>query len=49
MERIQTDAGTYFTSKGFQEGLSVYGVQLTLAAPDHQEMYGQVEVPWRTL
>ena len=28
MERIQTDAGTQFTSKEFQEGLSVHGVRL---------------------
>ena len=26
MERIQTDTGTQFTSKKFQEGLSVRGV-----------------------
>ena len=49
MERIQTDAGTHFTSKDFQEGLSVRGVRLELAAPDHQEMNGQVEVEWLTL
>ena len=28
MEIIQTDAGTQFTSKDFQEGLSVRGVRL---------------------
>ena len=28
---IQTDAGTYFTFKNFQEGLSVSGVRLALA------------------
>ena len=42
MERVQTDAGTPFTYKEFQEGLSVCGVQLELAAPDHQEINGQV-------
>ena len=35
MERIKTDADTQFTSKEFQEGLSVRGVRLALAAPDH--------------
>ena len=44
MERIQTDAGTQFTSKQFQEGISVRGVRLALDAPDYQEMNGQVEV-----
>ena len=36
IEKIQTDAGTQFTSKEFWEGLYVRGVQLTLAATDHQ-------------
>ena len=37
----------YLASKDFQEGISVRGVQLSLAAPDHQEMCVQVEVTWR--
>ena len=37
MERIKTDAGTQFTSKEFQERLSVHGLQLSPAAPYHQE------------
>ena len=49
MDRIQNCAGTQFTSKEFQEDLSVHGVRLSLAAPDHQEMNGQVEVIWRIL
>ena len=49
MERIQTDAVTRFTSKKFHEGLSIRGVQLELAAPDHQEMNIQFEVTWQTL
>ena len=49
MERIQTDAGTQFISKEFQEGLSVHIVQLSLAAPDHQEINSQVKVTWVTL
>ena len=28
MMRVQTDAGSYFTSKDFQKGLYVHGVQL---------------------
>ena len=44
MERIKTDSGTQFTSKQFQEGLSVRGVLLALASSDHQEMNGQVEL-----
>ena len=49
MERIKTDSGMQFTSKEFQESLSVSGVRLTLSAPDHQEMNFQVEVTWQTL
>ena len=41
---IQTDSGTQFTSKESQEGIYVRGLRLALAAPDHQEMNGQVEV-----
>ena len=49
MERIKTDAGMQFTSKEFQEGLSVREGQLASSAPKYQEMNGQVEVTWRTL
>ena len=49
MEIIQNDSGTQFTSKEFQEGISVRGVRLELAAPDHQEINGQVEVTWKKL
>ena len=49
MERIQADAETQFTTKEFLEGLSVYVVQLALAAPNHQEIHEQVEVTCRTL
>ena len=44
MDIIQNDSGTQFTSKEFQEGISVCGVRLELAAPDHQESNGRVEV-----
>ena len=35
MERIQTDAVTQFTSKEFQEGISVHGLKLELPAQYH--------------
>ena len=38
-----------FTSKEFKDECQTRGVSLTLAAPEHQEMNGQVEVTWRTL
>ena len=44
MERIQTETGTKFTSKEFQEGLSVRGVRLELVALYHKQMSVQVEV-----
>ena len=46
MENIQTDSATKFTSKNFQEGIYVPGVQLVLSAPKQQEMNDQVEVTW---
>ena len=49
LERISADAGTQFTSTEFKEECQNRGVCLTLAAPEHQEMNGQVEVTWRTL
>ena len=49
IERNQTDAGTQFTSKEFQEGHSVCELRVELEAPYHQENNGQVEVSWRTL
>ena len=33
----------------FQEGFSVYGVQLELAAQHNREMNGKFEVIWKTL
>ena len=33
----------------FKEECQTRGVRLPLAAPEHQEMNGQVEVTWRTL
>ena len=49
LERISADAGAQFTSTKFKEECQTRGVRLTLAAPEHQEMNGQVEVTWRTL
>ena len=49
LERISADVGTQFTSTEFKEECQIRGVCLTLAAPEHQEMNGQVEVTWRTL
>ena len=49
LERISADAGAQFTSTEFKEECQTRGVSLMLAAPEHQEMNGQVEVPWITL
>ena len=49
LERISADAGTQFTLTEFKEECQIRGVRLTLAAPEHQEMNGQVEMTWRTL
>ena len=48
MKRTKTDAGTQFTSKEFWEVISVDIVIISWAESDHQEMNGQVEVPWQT-
>ena len=49
LERISADADTQFTSTEFKEEYQTRGVCLTLAAPEHQDMNGQVEVTRRTL
>ena len=49
LERISADAGTQFTSTDFKDKCQTCGVSLTLAAHEHQEMNGQVEVTWRKL
>ena len=49
LERISADVGTQFTSTEFKDEYQNCGVCLTLAAPEHQEMNGKVEVAWRTL
>ena len=49
LEIISADSGTQFTSTELKEECQTRGVHLTLAAPEHQEMNGQVEVTRRTL
>ena len=49
LERISADSGTQYTSTYFKDECQTRGVRLTLAAPEHQEMKGQVEVTRRTL
>ena len=49
MEIFQTDAGTQFTYNEFQECLSAIELQLSLEAPDLQEINVQVELIWRKL
>ena len=48
LERISADAGTQFNSTEFKDKCQTGKVSLMLAAPEHQEMNGQVEVTWRT-
>ena len=49
LEIISSDAGSQFTSSEFKEELQTCGVYLALAAPEHQEMNGQVQVTRITL
>ena len=49
LERISADVGTQFTSTEFKEECQTRRVRLTLAAPEHQDMNGQIELTWRTL
>ena len=44
VKRIPADTGTQFNSTEFKEKCQTCGVCLTLAALEHQEMNGQVEV-----
>ena len=48
LERISADEGTQFTSTDFKEEFQTRGVRLMLAASEHQEMNGKIEVTWRT-
>ena len=49
LEIISSDVGTKFTSTEFQDKCQSRGVHLMLAALEHQEMNGQVEVTRRIL
>ena len=49
LEIISADAGTQFTLTEFKDACQTRGFCLALAAPEHQEMNGEVEVTWRTL
>ena len=49
LEIISSDSGTQFTSTEFKDECQTRGVHLKLAAPEHQEMSGKVEVTWITL
>ena len=49
LEIISLDACTQFTSTEFKEECKTCGVHFMLAAPEHQEMNGQIGVTWRTL
>ena len=44
LEIISVDAGTQFTLAEFKEECQTRRVHLMLAAPEHQEMNGQVKV-----
>ena len=49
MERTSVDACMELASTEFQYKFQTRGVHLTLAAPEHHKMNGQVEVTCRTL
>ena len=49
LEIISVDEVTHFTLTEFKDECQTRGICLALAAPEHQEMNGQVEVTWRTL
>ena len=48
LKGILADVGTQFTSTEFKKECQSCRVYLTLAAPEYQEMNGQVKVTWRT-
>ena len=47
LEIVSADAGMQLTSMEFEDECQTCGVYLTLAAPEHREMNGQVEVTLR--
>ena len=49
LEKFSADAGSQFTSMNFKGEFQTFRVHMTLEAPEHQEIKGQVKVKWRTL
>ena len=49
LERISENLGYQCTLTESKEECQTRAVYLTLAAPEHQEMNGKIEVTWRTL
>ena len=49
LEIISADVGTLFTLTEFKDECQTHGFSLTLAATEHQDINGQVEVTWRML
>ena len=49
LERISVDAGKQFTLTEFKDECQTRGFCFTLAAPEQQDMKGQVELTWRKL
>ena len=49
LEIISADVESQFTSTEFKEELQTHGFHLKLAALEHQEINGQVELAWITL
>ena len=46
---IRTDADSVFMSEEFRNGCLLIGVDVTHAAPRHQEMNGLAERSWRSI
>ncbi|MGH7974694.1 MAG: hypothetical protein ACREBR_04150 [bacterium] len=49
LERVQTDAGSQFTSVKFKQEALQAGFRLTIAAPRHQEQNAYCERTWQTI
>ena len=49
LDFFSVDSGSQFTWTEFKTLCETSGVHVTLAAPTHQDMNGNVKVTWRTL
>ena len=49
LESIRADAGSQFLSEEFKDYCATRGINLSIAAPEHQEMNGLSEVTWRQI